>query len=338
MSGNKCFIIVCNTLPKFMYEDLHKYDRVQFLNGTTIRCPKSKFLSLLKKLHCSIKINQIVNLPLKRLIWGFSFDKIDWDPDTQYYVFLIDQKPMTAKYLNELKKKHNIKYVMMISVPLGKNTEAGYNKYLLDFISAVDIDYLFSSDLGNVEKYGCTFNYYPYSVFDKKTNQINYDLYFAAAPKKRIDNCLQLYEDALENGVNARFRLTKVAKKKQKDYGDGVIYNKYIEYPSVIDEMLKSNCILDIVKDGQMGNTFRYYEAVCYNKKLLTTYKNIVNMPFYDSRYMKVFEKPEDIDWEWVKKREPVDYGYDGRFSPTHLIDRIIELEEKKEGQGVAKE
>ncbi len=46
---------------------------------------------------------------------------------------------------------------------------------------------------------------------------------------------------------------------------------------------------------------------------------------------MKVFEKPEDIDWEWVKERITVDYHYDGRFSPRHLIDKIIELEEERE-------
>ena len=53
---------------------------------------------------------------------------------------------------------------------------------------------------------------------------------------------------------------------------------------------------------------------------------------------MKVFEKPEDIDWAWVKERIPVDYHYDGRFSPVHLIDKIIELEEEKERKELGKE
>lgn len=73
-------------------------------------------------------------------------------------------------------------------------------------------------------------------------------------------------------------------------------------------------------------------------QELLTTNKNIVDMLFYDLRYMKVFEKPEDIDWAWVKERIPVDYHYDGRFSPKHLIDKIIELEEEKERKGLGKE
>lgn len=101
----------------------------------------------------------------------------------------------------------------------------------------------------------------------------------------------------------------------------------------MIEVEVKSNCILEVLATGQSGATLRYYEAVCYNKKLLTNNKNIVNLPFYNPEWMHVFENTEDIDWGWVKERVPVDYHYDGRFSPIHLIDRIIELEEQKEAQ-----
>lgn len=41
-----------------------------------------------------------------------------------------------------------------------------------------------------------------------------------------------------------------------------------------------SNCIFDMTQVGQTGVTFRYYEAVVYNKKLLTNNREIFNMPF----------------------------------------------------------
>ena len=112
-----------------------------------------------------------------------------------------------------------------------------------------------------------------------------------------------------------------------------IIYNKRIPYSEVVEKNKASNCILEIISSGQSGASLRYYEAVCYNKKLLTNNKNVVNLPFYNPDYIHVFEKPEDIDWDWVKERIQVDYHYDGRFSPTHLIDKIIELEEEKEKQ-----
>ena len=105
---------------------------------------------------------------------------------------------------------------------------------------------------------------------------------------------------------------------------------KAMPYPEVVAEAKKSNCLLEVVREGQTGPSFRYYEAVCYNKKLLTNNKNAVNFPFYNPEYMHVFEKPEDIDWEWVKERIPVDYGYDGRFSPSRIFDEVVGMEESK--------
>ena len=49
---------------------------------------------------------------------------------------------------------------------------------------------------------------------------------------------------------------------------------------------------------------------------------------------MHIFEKAEDIDWDWVKERIPVDYHYDGRFSPVHIIDEIEYLEKNNKKFG----
>ena len=46
---------------------------------------------------------------------------------------------------------------------------------------------------------------------------------------------------------------------------------------------------------------------------------------------MKVFDKFDDIDFEWVKKQENVDYGYNGEFSPKYFIEELDSVI-KKEG------
>ena len=93
-----------------------------------------------------------------------------------------------------------------------------------------------------------------------------------------------------------------------------------------------SNCIFDMTQVGQTGVTFRYYEAVVYNKKLLTNNREIVNMPFFDDRFIHFYNHIEDIDWDWVKRREEIDYGYNGEFSPVNLLTRI-EMEIRKGGK-----
>lgn len=38
---------------------------------------------------------------------------------------------------------------------------------------------------------------------------------------------------------------------------------------------------------------------------------------------MKVFSSLDEIDIEWVRKKENVDYGYKGEFSPISLVDHV---------------
>ena len=86
---------------------------------------------------------------------------------------------------------------------------------------------------------------------------------------------------------------------------------------------LKGSVILEVVQEGQVAPTLRPYEAVIYNRKLLTNNPNIKKFPYWDSKYMRYFSCVEDIDWKWVKDNTEVDYKYDGRFSPNKLLEDI---------------
>lgn len=87
--------------------------------------------------------------------------------------------------------------------------------------------------------------------------------------------------------------------------------------------MLNTNVIIEILQKGQNGSSLRYFEAVCYNRKLLTNNPNIEKLPFYNPEYMKVFSSSDDIDVEWVKKKGEIDYGYDRSFSPYYLLSKM---------------
>lgn len=80
---------------------------------------------------------------------------------------------------------------------------------------------------------------------------------------------------------------------------------------------------MENVQPGQSGVTLRYYEAIVYNKKLLTNNKFVKRLPFYNPKFMYIYEKVEDIDIEWIKKEEMVDYKYNDEFSPVKLIEDI---------------
>lgn len=152
------------------------------------------------------------------------------------------------------------------------------------------------------------------------------DLFFAGSLKgKRGQMLLHLLDCFNANDVNCRFicpRLVWHQKALAQPKGLQLIRRR-VSYKRILKKMIGCNCILEVLQEGQNGSSLRYFEAVCYNKKLLTTNAEIVNYPFYDERYMKVFSSDAEIDFDWIKRREHIDYGYAGEFSPKKLFDPL---------------
>lgn len=75
-----------------------------------------------------------------------------------------------------------------------------------------------------------------------------------------------------------------------------------------------------------MGKQLKQYGILrpCVTiKKLLTNNYSICNLPFYNSKYIKCFQTFEDIDLEWVRRKENIDYGYRNEFSSVKILDMI---------------
>lgn len=330
MNRNVKFIFVKQVTGKIMYgsvfNDFECDKRV--IVTENLRKVNSPVLRFIRKLHLSKKVNSLVNLPFKK-VWSGAFEGISFDKTKKYIVIFTNASfaPLTPKYLISLQKKYNIEYVLFLHDVMGtKPCKDGEF-----FIERMNFDYIFSFNKGDALKYNFHYSFLPYSLFHANRDSVSIDLYYAGNAINILDKLHNLYIDSVKHEATAMFRLTRV-KRREKKRNTNIIYNERIPYCEVIKEMIRSNCILEYIRySEQTDSTLRYYEAVCYNKKLLTNNKNVVNLPFYNPDYIHVFEKPEDIDWDWVKKRIHVDYHYDGRFSPTHLIDNIIELEEEKE-------
>ena len=241
--------------------------------------------------------------------------------------------PITPKYLKKLKERFDVTCILFLLNSQSKEQiryTRPYDKYM---------DYVFSFDYSDASKYGYIESNNLYSkIICSDKESITKDMYYIGVDKGRFRTIYKIAELSEKNEVRSLIRLMGVDADTCNNHNtNNIIFNQWISYNESLKEALSSNCIIELLSAGQSGATLRYYEAVCYNKKLLTNNKNVVNLPFYNPDYIHVFEKPEDIDWNWVKERIPVDYHYDGRFSPTHLIDKIIELEEEKERNELGK-
>ncbi len=225
----------------------------------------------------------------------------------------------------KLMQQKQIKVVLLLIDPISAN----YNTATAakDMLEKVKFDLVLTFDPDDAKKYG--FEYYN-TLYSKVTDNIptttKYDLCYIGNIKERFDKIKQLLNNSKKNNAHFFLKLAGCNKKEKKNLPSEAVLKKILKYEEILKLTQESNCIFDMTQDGQKGVTFRYYEAIVYNKKLLTNNRAITEMPYYDERYIKFYDNIDDIDWEWVKKQEKIDYGYKGEFSPINLLNNIESL------------
>ena len=170
------------------------------------------------------------------------------------------------------------------------------------------------------------FNYYSkHSI--KSIHNPQYDLYYIGrSTLDRNDLFTSIYNKLISENCNLDFFIKPRKEEEIRLPEVKYLKNGMRSYNDILEDLQNSKCILEIMRENQTGPSLRYFEAVCYNKKLLTTNPEIVNFPYYDNRFMKIFSNPEDIDIEWLKDTSCiVDYHYRGDFSPISLISQVTE-------------
>ena len=149
------------------------------------------------------------------------------------------------------------------------------------------------------------------------------DLYFCGRDKKRDALLMSIYRRVTGAGGRCHFRIVS---KAGGETPPGIDRSGWVPYEQTVRELAAANCILEVLADLNNESTLRYKEAVLYNKKLLTNNPNIATLPYYDARWMRTFQTAEDIDPEWVRTVEPVDYGYQGDYSLDAFLCKVEEL------------
>lgn len=280
-----------------------------------------KIGNVLHHAHFSFAINNKVQLPFQN-IWKkyYSLESIKLSPNKRYCVIYTDVSASRTdeKYLKTLGYKSNITMVLILvnTITRRGNVIKRRLKYF---------DLLFSFDKNDCEKYGFIYHSTNYSMVpldDSKKPEI--DAFFVGVSKGRAESLGLIYSKIREAGGNPVFFISGI--KKNEKRVKGIHYNQWLDYGQVLNYIKKTNCLIEVMDGSQNGVTLRTMEAVCYNKRLLTNNKSVMNSSFYNTGYIKVFDEIEDIDISFVCDKSPVDYKYQGEFSPVHLIEHINEV------------
>lgn len=314
-------------LYRLMYADIFKcseYD-VQEIS------PMGK-LNIISQIACKIhfneKINRRINLPFKQL-WNnkYSLSNYKFDPEEKYCVIILNgtlKKYYSRTYLLSVKDKNpNVKLCLVMY----DNTT---NPSSVAAMNMVDVfDTVFSFDKNDCNTYGFEhiFSTLSYPNFVKSDVSFESDIFFVGYPGGREKILTSTMKKLLSEIANCLF---VVPGGRSGEKIPGVQYATTISYLDELMYTYNTNCVLEVLREGQTGISLRTCEAIMFNKKLLTNNTAIMDMPFYDSRYIQVFSSAEEIDIDFVKSKDVPNYHYDGIFSPVKILQRLGEINENK--------
>lgn len=196
---------------------------------------------------------------------------------------------------------------------------------ILDYLRMFDAAYTY--DRADAETYPDAVRFIEIPLWRSRTPpppQPESELYFCGHDKNRRELLLAIYRRLTDAGLRCRYRVVTSVKQNQRKLG--VTLSEWTPYEVTVDELIRSNCVLEILAEHNRESTLRYREAVMYNKKFLTTNPAIDRMPYYDPRWMRTFRTAEDIDLDWLRAVEPVNYGYRGDYSAETFLRRVEEL------------
>lgn len=136
----------------------------------------------------------------------------------------------------------------------------------------------------------------PNWIYTKKTTLpsktvADYGVFNISTIDKRLSTLIKVAKELKSKNITFKF-IVLDKKNKHKNEDDGLTYiDKPIPLSKVDEYTDRSKVLLDIHRDGQIGLTFRIFESLALEKKLITTNHDIKNYDFYNPNNILIIDK-----------------------------------------------
>lgn len=133
--------------------------------------------------------------------------------------------------------------------------------------------------------------YFEDNDIKKDIKQYENDVFFVGINKDRKE-ILNICKKEFSR-LNIKYKFV-IAQERKSRFTFNKKYNNYIPYEEVIENILKSKAILDIVNnEKQNGLTLRPLEALFLKRKLITTNNHIMEYDFYNKNNIFILGKDD---------------------------------------------
>lgn len=300
-----------------MYKDLEKDYEIIYKKG--IIQLKSGILKMLFKIHFSVFINNLINLPFKNKWFKLFLEEEKELCESPIFIFTKDNfKYLEYGYAKYLKQKFLTSKIILLFLDI--HGLRGYDFSKLEGL----YDYAFTFDEEEANKYSIL--YYPlcysHSKFENKTKE--YDLCFIGQDKGRVSSIHEIYMQAKQMNLSMKVIICGECLEKNKypefEFVESIPYEEALEYIS------KSKFNLEMCLQDTTSISIRLYEAIMFNQELITNNKNIVNSPYYQDDYIHLISF-DNVDLSFVKKYKEINrVELKGQISPLKFIEHIKKL------------
>lgn len=211
-----------------------------------------------------------------------------------------------------------------------------YIAYLYDSVARYPVqdllegvfDEIYSFDTDDVKKYNfkqtTNYNYTEKRDFNW-IQEPNYQLFYLASFDDRIALLSQIAEKL--NALKVTFRFIIVTK-KVKEIPFVEVRKERINQEDLGEFYNQTNVILDLVRDHQTGLSFRIFEAMAYQKKIITSNVAVKNYDFYNPNNILVLDENNlQIDTTFfTTPYQPIPDAIYQKYTLSHWVDTIFEL------------
>lgn len=261
--------------------DFHIVDKLKFLNHNAHHIKIHGFK------HGSLK-DKITN-SLSKLFLGKNLKKIRRQEHIinqldafgyQEQILVINPEVIDLKFHLEIKKRCS-KYIAY----LYDSTKRHPVNHLLNGI----FDDIYSFDKEDIKNFGfketSNYIYLPKTEISTKNT---YEAVFVGSYDDRFPKLLELAKKLKAKNINYKFKI--IGKSKHinpliNQYSEFIDFDtKKLNQNELIKFYNSSKVIVDLIRDKQTGLSFRFFEALALNKKIITNNFNVKNYSFYNPK------------------------------------------------------
>ncbi len=217
-----------------------------------------------------------------------------------------------------------------------KSFTNSYITYIYDSCKRFPVDHLlvgifdrmYSFDLEDVASFG--FNHITnYIYLDKQpiSSQFNYEVFTVLSVDKRINQLNKIAQQL--DQLNISYKFIVVSSRKPAHLHPKIEHRtKEIKTKELKTYIDNSRIILDLLREEHNGISFRIFEALAYQKKIITNNASVKNYAFYNSNnFLALDPKNIKIDASFfATKYTPLADEIYHQFTVDNFVDTIFQL------------